>query len=412
MKFKVLPEDFFVEEVISIPFSDSGELPYLLFKLEKVGYNTWYFLKIVKDRFFPEAVDTREIFQIAGLKDKRAHTIQYVTISRDFMEKRWRRSLLRLKGRPFEIIKKKRMGRLTFLGYVPFPMGADKIIGNRFIITLRGIDGKVVDKIPSVLEELERNGFPNYYDDQRFYHINSPDDFVAKLILKRHFMGALKLFFLKYQEDIGERVRVDPSIVMKNWRNWDVLKRHFNGIVSSIILEILSENEKPEYALDVVSSRVMDFHFMKYQAYVWNLMLDRMFKKMDLEGDNVRIANRELLVPHRFPYHGLRLSLLHKRWLEDDPEEENIVGLVRESKEEVLKEEGIEGVSFNIKGYRGTFFKRFYRDVWIKPSIIDYGRKEVDETDPSRFRYTFSFVLPPGSYATMLIRSLRKRTGG
>ncbi len=411
MKIKFLPEDFFVEEVISVPFSEKPEWPYILFRLEKVEYNTWYFLKIVKDRFFPEAVDTREVFQVAGLKDKRARTVQYVTISRKFVEKRWRRNIERLKRRPFELIKKGRMGKLTFLGYVPSPMGADKIIGNRFIVTLRGLKESDINNLPLVIEDVETSGFPNYYDEQRFYHITSSNDFVAKLILKRHFMGALKLFFVKYQEDIGETIRVDPSIVMKNWKNWELLKRYFNGIVASIILEILSENEKPEYALEVVSSRVMDFHFMKYQAYIWNLLLNKLFRNLHLDGKEVRVANLNLLLPNSFPYGQIKINLLHKRWL-DDISGNELDDVIYKSKEEVLREENIDGVSFNIKGYRGTFFKRFPREVWVKPSIVDYGEAEVDETEPASYRYTFSFVLPPGSYATMMIKAIEKRLGG
>ncbi|GEM_PF-6832276 len=408
MKVKFLPSDFIVEEVISIPFSDLPEWPYLLFKLEKSGYNTWYLLRMITDKVFGSRVEAREIFQIGGIKDKNAFSIQYVTLNYEKVPQRLKRNVERLKRRGFDIERKGRIGRLGFLGYVPHPMGSDKVLGNKFTITLRELGKEEVENLPELIDYTTRNGFPNYYDEQRFYHIYSREDFIARLILKKHFMGAIKLFFTRFQEDIGEVKRVDPAIVEKHWKDWDTLKHYFNGVVSNIILELLSESYKPESVLEMISSKVMDFHFMKYQSYVWNEFLNILFTRLNLSGPRIRVAGVDLLVPDNFPYPDLQLTLLHKKWLGEKLDTE-LRDDIFSARREVLRIEGIDDVSFNMKKYRGTHFKKFFRKVWVVPTIIDRGSYEKDDSFPGKYKYTFMFLLPPGSYATMMIKTIFAR---
>ncbi len=415
MRVKFVPSDFFVEEVISLPIDEEAVWPYALFKLEKVGYNTWYILKAISDRYFHFEEDPRSLFQIGGLKDKNAYTVQYVTLPLNFLRGNPKRieSLARY---PFEFSKPRRMARFTFLGYVPYPMGADKILGNKFVLILRDLDEFAIRSLPELLEKKERSGFPNYYDSQRFYHVRSRSDFVARLILRREFLGALKLFFTNYQEDIGERNRVNEEIVKKYWKDWDMLKDYFNGLLSELVLDVLSENNKPEYALGMISDRVMDFHFMKYQAYVWNKFLNKVFRIIGLRGKSSQVVDINLLFPEYFPFPDLKLNLLYRKWAEEPGDIEELKEIVLRAKSEVLREEGIENASFNIKKFRTTYFKKFSRDVWVRPSILSYGEAAFDEAFPGKYRYTFSFTLPSGTYATIFTKAifleLERKKGG
>jgi tRNA pseudouridine13 synthase len=55
---------------------------------------------------------------------------------------------------------------------------------------------------------------------------------------------------------------------------------------------------------------------------------------------------------------------------------------------------------------RKVYFKSFPRRAAIIPRDLAILEKGADEFHPSRFAITLSFVLPRGSYATMLIRRL------
>ena len=76
MKLKQLPEDFFVEELTDAQPGDIGDFAF--YRLEKRGWTTPDALQAIRHRWH---LDLRR-FSFGGLKDRHAHTVQYLTIWR------------------------------------------------------------------------------------------------------------------------------------------------------------------------------------------------------------------------------------------------------------------------------------------------------------------------------------------
>src|SRR5436853_6997118 len=114
MKIKQLPEDFLVEELTDVVAGTEG--PFALYTLEKKGWATPDALQAVRRRW---KIDLRRV-SYGGLKDRHAHTLQYVTILHGP-----RRGL-----RHHDI-------KVDYLGQVAAPFTSNDIRANPFPLTQR-----------------------------------------------------------------------------------------------------------------------------------------------------------------------------------------------------------------------------------------------------------------------------------
>src|SRR5215813_13351702 len=116
MKLKQRPEDFRVEELTAATAGEAGEFAF--YRLEKRGWTTPDALAPVRRRW---QLDHRRL-SYGGLKDRHAHTVQYLTIFHGP-----RRNLTH------------HQIRLEYLGQRPAPYTSQDIRANRFRITLRDL---------------------------------------------------------------------------------------------------------------------------------------------------------------------------------------------------------------------------------------------------------------------------------
>ena len=76
----------------------------------------------------------------------------------------------------------------------------------------------------------------------------------------------------------------------------------------------------------------------------------------------------------------------------------------------VLAREGIALKDFDIKKQTGNFFKTHERNVLLKPSDFRISSPVMDELNDrgrkNTFKITLSFVLPKGSYATVITKRI------
>lgn len=153
---KQQPEDFQVTEIL--PFEPCGEGEHIFLWIEKIGLNT-AFVGEQLAKF--TGLHLRNV-SFAGRKDKYAVTKQWFSIhapgNQDFD---W--SLFELEGcRILNVIrhnKKLRTGSLS---------------GNHFSITLRELD--TTERLEERLNQIQLNGVPNYYGQQRFGEIRQPSE--------------------------------------------------------------------------------------------------------------------------------------------------------------------------------------------------------------------------------------------
>src|SRR5438093_1117871 len=116
MKLKQTPDDFFVEELTGVQPGTTGD--FALYRLEKRGWTTPDALQAIRRRW---QIDLRRL-SYGGLKDRHAHTVQYVAV--------WRGPQRHLTHQAI---------RLEYLGKVQHPFTSRDISANRFQIVLRSL---------------------------------------------------------------------------------------------------------------------------------------------------------------------------------------------------------------------------------------------------------------------------------
>ncbi len=146
--FNSSPRDFTVEEIPLYEFTGEGE--HLVLKVRKKEMTTWEMIDAISNHI---GIRRRDI-GYAGLKDKHAMTIQYISVMATHEEK-----LKAFIHDKIKILKMQRHNNKIRIGHLK---------GNRFKIRLKKVLGVQKAKLDSVLEWIKANGVPNYFGNQRF----------------------------------------------------------------------------------------------------------------------------------------------------------------------------------------------------------------------------------------------------
>lgn len=149
-QYRVLPEDFIVDEQMDIDLSGSGE--HLWLQVRKTGANTdWVAGQLARCADIPAS----EV-GYAGLKDRHAVTTQWFSLP------------LAGKADPdftalppeIEILQQQRHDKKLRRG---------ALSSNRFVLTLRHCQGDL-SRVTQLCAQITQQGIPNYYGEQRFGH--------------------------------------------------------------------------------------------------------------------------------------------------------------------------------------------------------------------------------------------------
>jgi len=141
-------ERFHVEELPLHPATGRGE--WLMLKLQKTDLSTWRLLNILKAA---TGASDREI-GYAGLKDKAATTIQYLSLPA-----RYEKRLKNLTTDRIELLEVRRTKGAIRPG---------ELQGNRFRIFVDRLDRDPAQRLMQTAETVAAGGIPNYFGYQRF----------------------------------------------------------------------------------------------------------------------------------------------------------------------------------------------------------------------------------------------------
>lgn len=140
-------EDFIVEEE-AIKFSNQGN--FLALKIKKQNCDTWELIDRVA-KFL--GIYSSEI-GYAGLKDKNATTIQYITIP-----KKYSKEIEKFHSKKIEIVGSNLHNKKLNIG---------DLEANRFKINLKNVSLEDLYHIEKLLKIVAKDGMPNYFGYQRF----------------------------------------------------------------------------------------------------------------------------------------------------------------------------------------------------------------------------------------------------
>lgn len=147
-RFKVDPDDFVVNEFFSEPFSGEGE--HILLKIEKRGLNTEDVIRSLSRLINKPS----KLISYAGLKDKQAVTTQWLSVHAPGEEIA---GIGELSAPGWKVLESTRHNKKLKPGF---------LAGNQFVIRLRDVSDP--QEVLLRLEQIKKQGVPNYFGEQRF----------------------------------------------------------------------------------------------------------------------------------------------------------------------------------------------------------------------------------------------------
>ena len=389
MKLKQRPEDFRVEEFPAVTPSPPGTPggPFAFYRLEKRGWTTPDALNAVRRRW---KVEFRRL-SYGGLKDRHAHTVQYLTIHNG-PEKA-------LEHGGFTVI---------YLGRLAEPYTSDQIRANGFTITLRSLSPNDVERARAALPEIAAVGVPNYFDDQRFGSVPADNRFVAREMVLGNFEGALKLArAAPYEHDRAEAKR-EKAVLTARWGDWPAAKAELpRGHARSLVDYLVHHPTDFKGACARLRPELQGLYLSAWQSHLWNQMLSRWLTDR-VPADQlirIRLKTAAVVMPRAMPeavrpeWDALTLPLPSAR-LKFDPAAP-WAGVVSA----MMTDEGIPLDQMRIKGMQQPFFSKGERIAKIPVGNLTSEAGD-DELNRGRRKLVLRFELPRGAYATMLVKRL------
>lgn len=385
MKIKVTPEDFIVKELINLEYKAGGK--YRIYRLRKRHWNTMdALLYIARENHIPMA-----LIGSGGRKDRHAVTVQYISVPRD-------REL------SFAIPNVE----LSLEGFADDFVSPAILRGNYFELTLRKVKPQEKDAIERRLQEIGRYGFPNYFDDQRFGSIQNPDEILAERIIKKHYNGALKLYFTAVHPEDKRQEKERKAKITEMWGKWPEILPLCRTYAEREIMKILSEGKDRHHmvaALNAIPKEQLSMHFSAYQSFLWNMAMERMLLShaediFEVKGKIMDYYfHRTLTHENLMTLKKTRIPTVSYKIPRTAPETDGAVN-------EVMAEREVKPSDFNLRKIRKSFFKSFLRDALIFPENLYASPFEEDDIYPGFLKFKLKFALPPGSFATMLVKAL------
>ena len=239
---------------------------------------------------------------------------------------------------------------LEYLGFGPERIHLGDLEANEFVITIRSLNKKI-ETIPKKIV--------NYFDDQRF-GINKNNHLIGKLILKKEYAQAIEL------------------------------------INNSSLTEFLNTNPKNYLGcLNLLGKERLKFYISAYQSYLWNLSVSRYLKtKIKTFSIDYSVGKFDFTLKKT---NNLSIPILGFLTEFKNKEIENIYG-------EILENENIGIREFVNKQFPDLASEGNNRDLLFEVKNYEVINFEEDELNQGKYKQTIKFKLPPGSYATILVK--------
>jgi tRNA pseudouridine13 synthase len=385
VRIKQKPEDFSVKE--SYRFDEVSSGRHRVYLMDKQKLSTFEAADRIRDAFGlkPGAIS------YCGLKDKQGRTEQLIAVDGS------------------DVDMQDPDLRLKYLGRADKPLSAANITSNRFAVTVRMLTEQTVGPLNVAAAEVNRLGVVNYFDSQRFGSLKHGQGFIAKDLIRGDFEAALRNYLAKPSElDRTEDAKV-KTFWRDNWGHWDARvpfegSRKYHRILKSL-------REHPGDYVRAFLQIDSDYRAMllfTYQSYLWNEGVRRYLQLL---------LPREHLFPMKYQAGTL---LFHKdadaevlRSLRDatfpllgpdtritDPKVQEAVDWVLGKEKLTLQDLRIEEAS------RLLFFKSEERPLLVLPQKLVIGRTQKDDLNRGFLKVNVAFTLPPGAYATLVIKRL------
>ncbi|MFL5320409.1 MAG: tRNA pseudouridine(13) synthase TruD [Myxococcaceae bacterium] len=387
MRIKQRPEDFSVKESYRFDKVENG--PFRVYLMDKQKLSTFDAVERLRERFGlrPGAIS------FCGLKDKQGRTEQIIAVD------------------GFDVDMQEDDLRLKYLGRTDRPLSAANITSNRFSVTVRGLSQGDFPKLSIAAAEVSRLGVVNYFDSQRFGSLKHGQGFIAKDLIRGDFEAALHNYMAKPSELDRSEDHLVKDFWRKHWGKWGA-KAPFAGNKKYFrVLAALRESPHDFVrAFLQIDSSYRAMLLFTYQSYLWNEAVRRLLQIL---------LPRESLFP--MPYQAG--TLLHHRdappevltylrelsfpLLGPDSGERITDPKIREAVTWAMGKEKLQFSDLRIEeAPQLLFFKHEDRPLLVTPQKLVLGKAQRDELSRDSQKLNIAFTLPPGSYATLVVKRL------
>src|SRR5207244_6719370 len=323
-----------------------------------------------------------------GLKDRHALTVQYLTIFRGPSRKLTHHDI-----------------HVEYLGQVPVAYTSHDIRANRFHLTLRALQAEEIPAIQTALEEVAKDGVPNYFDDQRFGSVGDQGEFIGRLLVQGRYEEALKLALAAAYEHDRAAQKKEKSLLRSHWGDWPTCKEKLpRGHARSLVDYLCHHPDDFRGALERLRPELRGLYLSAYQSHLWNRMLalwlEQRCRPEQLLPVRLHLGevpmHRDLDDTQRQEFATLQLPLPSARvkFEPDDP--------VKPLMDAVLAKEGLELEQLRLKGFKAMFFSKGERAALCVPGQLTHSAGE-DELNAGRSKMILAFELPRGAYATLIV---------
>jgi len=383
LKIKRVPEDFQVFELAEIASGPRG--PQGLYELEKRGLSTFEAIRELA-RHLKRSPRT---ISAGGLKDKHAVTRQLITIS----------------GKPVKPLRMKGL-KLTPRGRTETAITGAHLRGNRFRIVLRELPAEMLETLLARARLAAEGGLPNYFDEQRFGSLRGGEGFIARKLIDGDFETGLRLHLAAPSrlDSSGQRAR--RKRLAELWGKWDeafaVLPR---GNERSVVNYLRDHPLGFKRAFELIERRLAQLYLFAYQSYIWNEILAGVLRRRSPADKtfDVRYAPGRLLFcagPTRESLGslaGVGIPLPSKKAEYPD-------GDVADAAAEALSSEGLTLEQFRLRGMKRLRFRAGERVPLVRPAGLKCSAPQPDEIYEGRHKLRLEFEMPPGAYATIVLK--------
>ena len=157
-------------------------------------------------------------------------------------------------------------------------------------------------------------------------------------------------------------------------------------------------------AIKKIDRDLLNIYLLAYQSYLFNEVLRRIVRKYGMQLARLQYSMGELLF-----YHELSTPATLKAFnIPMVTAKTDLTGRIGVTIKKLLKKEGItqQGLALRKMRLRGVRFKPFQRQAIVFPTRFSVSETGPDELYPKREKCRLRCVLPPGTYATLLIKRL------
>jgi tRNA pseudouridine13 synthase len=155
-------------------------------------------------------------------------------------------------------------------------------------------------------------------------------------------------------------------------------------------------------ALNLITRRLLSIYLSAYQSLLWNRIAGRYLEAFGQPPRFIEIAGEQFPLYDEFPPQldrGIAIPLPNHRARYAGPDLAAIVA-------RVLEEEGLGLDDLKARILKRAYLPKGKRALFLFPGDLSCSPSEPDERFSDRYKVTAAFIMPRGSYATLVLKAL------